>query len=587
VAIYETIVPPIFSANTRLRTRKLAPPHGTPPPTCNHARAMKSHRSDGFSILTIQTSASSAGSRNHESTFKFTHRRRSFRNCSRKSSLQVGGIQTLLRTFFRVFRARRRYENRMPIRRLINSVFAFVIFAATCSHAAKKPNVLLICIDDLRPELASFGKSYIKSPNIDKLAATGRPFFRHYVQAPTCGASRYALLTGLYGGPSNNALFTRAAELKKKPGSLPPTMPAWFRTHGYTTVSVGKVSHHPGGRGGRDWNDNAQPEMPNSWDRHLLPAGDWHHPRGSMHGLAHGEIRVKAGEMDVHQSVAGPDSIYPDGLITDEALNQMDQFAAEPDQPFFLAVGIIRPHLPFGAPAKYMEHYRDVKLPKISHPGKPAGKTTWHRSGEFMKYNRWQRNPNDDAAFAIEVRKHYAACVTYADALVGKVMKKLEAIGAKDDTIVVLWGDHGWHLGEHSIWGKHALFEESLHSPLIIRYPGIPSGGKSTRAMVETLDIFPTLCQLAGVPKPKFADGISLLPILKNPEAVGHSAFGYFRNARTIRTQTHRLIAHQTGHVELYDHRSKEKETKNIAEENPQLVKRLIAQIDRKLGAKK
>jgi hypothetical protein len=126
----------------------------------------------------------------------------------------------------------------MPIRRLINSVFAFVIFAATCSHAAKKPNVLLICIDDLRPELASFGKSYIKSPNIDKLAATGRPFFRHYVQAPTCGASRYALLTGLYGGPSNNALFTRAAELKKKPGSLPPTMPAWFRTHGYTARSL-------------------------------------------------------------------------------------------------------------------------------------------------------------------------------------------------------------------------------------------------------------------------------------------------------------------------------------------------------------
>ena len=172
-----------------------------------------------------------------------------------------------------------------------------------------KPNVLLICIDDLRPELRSFGVDYISSPHIDALADQGRGFRRHYVQAPTCGASRYALLTGQYGGSSNSALFERAEKLAEKPDAFPPSMPAWFRQHGYTTVSVGKVSHYPGGRGGPDWDDEAIPEMPNSWDRHILEAGDWQHPRGWMHGLAHGEIRGDATKMDGIQLVEGPDSI--------------------------------------------------------------------------------------------------------------------------------------------------------------------------------------------------------------------------------------------------------------------------------------
>ena len=153
-----------------------------------------------------------------------------------------------------------------------------------------------------------------KTPNIDRLASRGRAFHRHYVQSPTCGASRYTLLTGRYGSAGNGALFQRASRLREAPTKVPPSMPAWFRDHGYTTVSVGKVSHHPGGRGGKDWDDDDSPEMPNSWDRHLLPGGPWKHPRGWMHGLAHGEIRVNAGKMDVFQSAEGPDTIYPDGV---------------------------------------------------------------------------------------------------------------------------------------------------------------------------------------------------------------------------------------------------------------------------------
>ncbi len=474
--------------------------------------------------------------------------------------------------------------------RFVKRAYGLLAAAALCGLASaasvedENPNVLLLCVDDLRPELGCFGVSYIRSPNIDRLAAQGRVFRHHYVQAPTCGASRFALLTGRYGGAGNGALFQRAGKMKADPKSVPPSMPGWFRQHGYTTVSVGKVSHHPGGRGGRDWDDDAQPEMPLSWDRHLLPTGPWQHPRGWMHGLARGEIRVKAGEMDVFQALEGPDSIYPDGVSIDEALRQLGALASDSEKPFFLAVGILRPHLPFGAPAKYLDPYRDAQLPPTPHPSKPAGKTTWHGSGEFMKYNRWNRNPNDDAEFALEVRKHYAACVSYADAQVGRVMAKLEATGAAKNTIVVLWGDHGWHLGEHAVWGKHTLFEESLRSPLIVACRGMKQPGASTDSTVETLDVFPTLCDLAGLPRPDFVDGVSLRPLLDDPAAPGHVAISYGGGAKTIRTDAHRLILHASGHAELYDHTSAAKETVNVAEANPVLVESLSTRLQKRLS---
>ncbi|MDF1824248.1 MAG: sulfatase [Verrucomicrobiales bacterium] len=432
-----------------------------------------------------------------------------------------------------------------------------------------RPNVLLICIDDLRPELNCYGVDYIHSPNIDRLASGGRVFKHHYVQAPTCGASRYALLTGKYGPSSNEALFQRID------GVSSPTLPEWFRHNGYITVSVGKVSHHPGGLGGPDWNDEAIIEMPGAWVRHPMPVGDWQHPRGSMHGLAHGEIRGNAKDMDLFQSEEGYDDIYPDGLITDTTLKELNELAAANDtEPFFLAVGIIRPHLPFGAPAKYMKHYEGVKLPPIPHPEKPEGETTWHKSGEFMKYNRWGRDPNTDHEFAGEVRRHYAACVTYADAQAGRILDRLEELGLSDKTIVVLWGDHGWHLGEHAIWGKHALFEESLHSPLIIRYPGISDPGSSSDEIVETVDIFPTLTDLAGLEMPAFTNGRSLRPVMEG-SGRGRPAISYFKkNTSTIRTEQYRMILHEK-HVELYDHSTDAGETLNVAEENPGVVAKL------------
>ena len=455
---------------------------------------------------------------------------------------------------------------------LLNALcFIALLLTAEASFAddSKKPNVLLICVDDLRPELNCFGVSYIHSPNIDALAKDGTTFTQHYVQAPTCGASRFALLTGRYGKSGNNALFRRAkmiAAEKKTSVSLP----GWFRQNGYSTVAVGKVSHHPGGCGGENWDDTNDLEMPNAWDRQHLPAGKWKHPRGWMHGLANGEIRTSVA-MDVFQSTEGDDSIYPDGLVTETAINEIGKMA-EREKPLFLAVGLLKPHLPLGAPKRYFDLYRDKKLPPIPYPAKPNGKTTWHRSGEFMKYHRWNRDPNEDSEFATEVRKHYAACVSYADAQVGKIIEALKKSGEYDRTIIVLWGDHGWHLGEHNVWGKHTLFEESLRAPLIITAPKT-THVSSVSAVVESIDIFPTLCQLARIAPPDSCQGVSLAKNLTDKNAKGHPAVSYFNNNQTIRDKRYRLIQHKDGTTELYDHASKEKEQKQI--QDPEQLKRL------------
>jgi iduronate 2-sulfatase len=436
-------------------------------------------------------------------------------------------------------------------------------------------NVLLICVDDLRPELNCYGASYIQSPHIDRLAHSGIRFTRHYVQAPTCGASRFALLTGCYGGRGNEALFQRARDLAAG-REVPPSLPGWFRDHGYTTVAVGKVSHHPGGLGGPDWNDPTQVEMPGSWDRQVLPAGQWQHPRGWMHGLAHGEIRSAANKMDVFQALPGGDEIYPDGISVAAALDELNALAAA-EKPFFLACGILRPHLPFGAPESYLARYRDVELPPIPHPSKPTGQTTWHASGEFNRYQRWGRDPNTDAAFADEVRRHYAACVSYADAQVGRLIDRLRERGLWERTVVVLWGDHGWHLGEHAVWGKHTLFEESLRSPLIICYPGLRRAGESVEQVVQTVDIFPTLCELSGLPLPGTVTGRSLVPDLRGEESnetQARYAISYQPRAETIRSDRFRLIVHQNGSRELYDHAAAG-ETVNVAERHPEVVQAL------------
>jgi iduronate 2-sulfatase len=461
-----------------------------------------------------------------------------------------------------------------------------LLFLALIAPAfAAKPNVLLICVDDLRPELKSFGVDYIHSPAMDALAASGRAFARHYVQAPTCGASRYTLLTGKYAENArqrnNDALMSAAKDADKQPFSLPRQ----FRENGYRTVAVGKISHYPGGLGGKDWADPAHTEMPGSWDVNIMPTGPWKTPQAAMHGYADGVPRGPGTPVSEHRE--GDDMRYTDGWISREALSQMDGLA-EKKEPFFLAVGIMKPHLPFAAPKAYLDLYEGAKLPPIPHPQKPAGLSTWHNSGEFQRYARGGRDPWKEPDYADEVRRSYAACVSYADAQVAQLLARLEKLGLAENTIVVLWGDHGFHLGEHAVWGKHTLYEESLRAPLVIRAPGMKHAGETTDAIVETIDIYPTLCELAGVPAPEGLSGNSLTKHLEDPKASGGGAVSYFNSNETIRTDRHRLIRHNKGKkdatYELYDHGSPEKETKNIAAENPDLVLDLESKLDAKLG---
>ena len=462
----------------------------------------------------------------------------------------------------------------------------FILSLALLSTAfAEKPNILLICVDDLRPELKSFGAQYIHSPAMDSLAASGRAFTQHYVQAPTCGASRYVLLTGKYGVKSglrgNNALADSAKDADKEPHS----MPRYFRENGYRTVAIGKVSHYPGGLGGEDWNDPEKPEVPGGWDISLMPTEPWGTPRKAMHSYAGGKTRER-GVTPANEHVEGDDLTYTDGWITRESLKQMDELSAK-EEPFFLAVGIMKPHLPFACPKKYLDLYEGVELPPISHPEKPEGLSTWHGSGELLgQYNTAGRDPRTDPAYADELRRSYAACVSYADAQVAQLLERLDKLGLAENTIVILWGDHGWHLGEHSVFGKHTLFEESLLAPLVIRAPGMKSPGFATGSMVETADLYPTLCELTGLQTPEGLSGKSLVDNLANPAAPGRPAISYSGKAETIRTDTHRLVRHHLKDglaFELYDHSAADGETTNLAEEEPALVAELDGMLDERL----
>ncbi len=466
----------------------------------------------------------------------------------------------------------------------IARIIAFVVLAG-CAAAAVRPNVLFIAVDDLRPWLGCYDPAFPTSPHIDRLAAGGRVFTRHYVHVPTCGASRCALLFGRYPGRfpedgGNDAILKTAA---KQPV---PALPVLFRRHGYRTISVGKISHFPGGRGGKGWAVGPE-ELPGAWDLATMPAGPWKTPEGAMHGYASGVTRQDAGDdkkrKPLTQSARGDDMTYPDGWIAEEAVVRL-QAEAGGDAPFFLAVGFIKPHLPFAAPESYFAETAGAEptLPRISE--KPAFPSTWHGSGEFRNYGWNEGDPFESPAAAQAYRKAYLACIRYTDAQIGKLLAALEASPAAGNTVVVLWGDHGWLLGEHAIWGKHCLFEEALHSPLIIRVPGDKFPGGKSDAIVETVDLYPTLAALAGLPLSAGLDGASLVPQLENPRAPSDGfAFAAWGKHVTLRTATHRLILPRDGgeHPELYDHRTDPAETSNAAAEQPDIGDELRRHLER------
>ena len=462
------------------------------------------------------------------------------------------------------------------------AAFSLCLLSASSAFAAK-PNILFIAVDDLRPWLGCYDPALKHSPNIDKLAASGRLFTRHYVQVPTCGASRCALLFGRRAGHfpadvSNEAIEKTAA---KQPV---PSLPALFRRNGYQTVAIGKITHYPGGHSGKDWQDGPE-ELPGSWDECTMPCGPWKTPEAAMHGYAGGAGRAaekEKGKPPLMQITGADDKSCPDGWTAEAAIARLKELAVTGgEKPFFLAVGFLKPHLPWVMPQPYTAGDLPVPpLPAVA--SKPDFPSTWHNSAEFRQYRFIEGDPFSSTEAALKGRQAYLACVRYTDAQVGKLLDALAGSPAAANTVVVLWGDHGFLLGEHGVWGKHCLYEEALHSPLIIRVPEQAKAGAASDAIVETVDIYPTLASCAGLPLPEGLEGSSLMPQLRDPSAASDGiAIAAWQQFVTVRDDKHRLIVSKKNpeHVEFYEEASDPGERTNAAASAAEAVARLRALI--------
>lgn len=451
-------------------------------------------------------------------------------------------------------------------------------------------NVLLIAVDDLRTELGCYGLDYVQSPHLDRLASQGVSFTHHYAQVPTCGASRYALLTGRSPSRShvtgnNEALYRGPSALaqEQRPGAQ--SLPELFRRSGYRTVCIGKISHTPDGRVfAYDGTGDGRPELPHAWDELATPFGPWERGWGAFFAYVGGRHREDGqGHRALMEFFATQDEDLPDGLMATRAISQLRAFQ-QSGQRFFLGLGFFKPHLPFVATKADWEAAEKMRVPPPPHPKAPAS-DYWHRSGEFYGYNMPFPKTNPLAvADQLQARRAYLACVRFTDRQVGKVLEALDSLGLAGSTIVIVWGDHGWHLGDSQIWGKHSPFERALQSTLIVRAPGISRAGARCEALVETLDLYPTLtdlCHPAFTQTQHPLDGLSLRPLLDGSHSkIRESAISYWGNAVAVRTATHRLTATRAGNgwskVELYNLQDTPDPGENLTAKKPALVKRLL-----------
>ena len=454
----------------------------------------------------------------------------------------------------------------------MKSILLLLLFSLTLK-AENNYNVLFIAVDDLRPELGCYGVEHAQSPHVDAFAKQAVVFDRHYVQVPTCGASRFSLLTGR--SPANSkALGNGAASSLKKSLSKAQTFPEMFRRSGYKTACIGKISHSPDGRVfAYNGKGDGHEELPNAWDELPTPFGPWKRGWGTFFAYEGGRHREDGkGNKDLMEFTAEKDTDLPDGLMAQTAVEQLKKWQNER---FFIGLGFYKPHLPFVAPKQDWDAFENVKIPAPPNGSKPQS-SNWHGSGEFYKYKSSLKKPLKEQAVT-DARRAYLACVRYVDRQIGKVLSELKNLGLEKNTIVIIWGDHGWFLGDMQLWGKHSAFEEANRSALIIKVPGIKAQASS--ALVESLDLFPTLieyCQPKDRQLNHELDGLSLKNILEgSTESIRQAAKSYWGKKVSIRTDTHRLIT-DGKKSELYKMDSVFTDGKNIAEKYPELVKEIL-----------
>ena len=463
---------------------------------------------------------------------------------------------------------------------LRNLLLTFLAFGSLTAAEPKKPNVLFIAVDDLRPEAHASGSDLIKTPNLDRIAARGTSFERAYCQQAVCSPSRSSLMTG------RRPDATRVWDLETHFRTALPqavTVAQHFKNHGYFVQGMGKIFH-----GGFD--------DPASWS---VP---WTTPKAATYAsvdarkqLADPANQSKKGQPKgpATESIDVPDDTYIDGKIARVAASTLADLKQK-GQPFFLAVGMARPHLPFVAPKKYWDLYDPKSIYVPAFQKLPAGAPAFvgHTNGELRSYSDVPNLGPIDEAMARHLRHGYYAAISYMDAQVGLILDALQKEGLAANTVVVLWGDHGWQLGEHGLWHKHTNFEVAASAPLLISVPGQKAPGRKSAALAELLDIYPTLVDVCGLPKPKELDGVSLRAVLDDPSAqvrpvaisqyprtdAGRSLMGYSIRDERWRLTLWRDRKDNTIHAtELYNEANDPHETVNVADkpELKEVVERL------------
>ncbi len=453
------------------------------------------------------------------------------------------------------------------------------VLVASAASAQDRPNVVFIAVDDLRTAIGAYGDDIAVTPNMDKFASDSLLFERAFVQMATCSPSRASLMSAMR--PDTLQIYYSTGDGGKVQDSIPldQTLNGFFKAGGYETISIGKIYHHP---------DDSKA----GWSQRHFNAKDDESQRrrartaGIESYLAALDFKENSGSNRMkpllYESEDVGDEAYADGTNTLFAIQELARLSRG-DTPFFLALGLRKPHLPFNAPKKYWDLYdpETMPLPSLMAPPENAHPYTLSSFGEIRTYAGAPGRNEITIDFIRKMRHAYYANVSYADAMVGKVLKAIDHLGLADDTIVVVWGDHGFKVGEYESFSKHTNFEIDTRVPLMIRVPGKQAGTR-TAALVETIDIFPTLAELTGQAPPREKEGRSFATLIDNPEQHFRNATfqQFYRGYRgddlmgyAVRSDNFRYVAWtktedgETIGVELYDHRNDSGETANIADD--------------------
>ena len=459
------------------------------------------------------------------------------------------------------------------------ALLSLLVSASTTLNATESqketrhPNVLLICIDDLKPRIGCYGDPLAQTPSMDRLAKRGVLFERAYCNQAVCSPSRNALLVGLR--PQSLGIYDLPTNFRKgSPNAV--SLPQHFKANGYFTQSFGKIFHV--GHGNTD--DAA------SWST------ESYKPKGRNYQLADNQKAVNSKDgtkAAAFESADAPEELYNDWNIAQAAIEAMTE-KSKSDQPWLMAVGFLKPHLPFVAPKKYWDLYDPNKIELAAYQQAPDGAPAYapQNSGELRAYSNMPNQGPIPDSLQRELIHGYLASVSFTDHQIGRLLSRLDQLGLTESTIVVLWGDHGWHLGDHGMWCKHSNYEQATRIPVIVSAPG-KAQGASSKSMIESVDIYPTLCELAGIDTPSLLDGKSFAGVLDKPSQShrGHTIQVYPRSkqgvgqvlGRSIRTDRYRLVQwkawdapEQSSDWELYDYQTDPLETKNLADQEPQVV---------------